>query len=114
MSRDSGPCPFCGSENIGIRVGSGGKRFVGCYNCNAQGPVTDNYNEAVEKWNDRKSGVSMLRLPADNWATLELPKNLYSDILEAVKQIAETNKRILEQEKLIAAKILQEEKEGRD
>ena len=108
--RDSGPCPFCGSENIGIGVGSNGTRFVRCYNCNAQGPVTNNYNEAVQKWNDRKPGVSNLRFPEDNWVTLETPKNV--EILEAIKSIAKTLEEIRDQEKRIAAKIYQEEKEA--
>ena len=55
------PCPFCGSEDLvvwGRKVNSsdfGDRKYVKCNNCDTEGPLAMNKEEAIKKWNERKS-----------------------------------------------------------
>ena len=61
---DAIPCPFCGSEKLGIGsrdAGGGYSIYYGyCESCGAHGPETRDYNSAtqiklaVELWNRRR------------------------------------------------------------
>jgi len=52
-------CPFCG-ESYAINVLDASDQYVSsfwvtCGNCDAEGPVADTEDDAVEKWNKRIS-----------------------------------------------------------
>ena len=55
------PCPFCGSEDLvvwGRQINSsdfGDRKYVKCNNCDTEGPLAMNKEEAIKKWNERKS-----------------------------------------------------------
>lgn len=55
------PCPFCGSEDLvvwGRKINSsdfGDRKYVKCNNCDTEGPLAMNKEEAIKKWNERKS-----------------------------------------------------------
>lgn len=62
------PCPFCGSEDVGL--GCCEEVMYGvCADCGAQGPGESTWDEAVSAWNRAaRSAVEGERelLPADN------------------------------------------------
>lgn len=48
------PCPFCGSESlefISDAYGYATRYTVQCHACNARGPASPEYAQAVERWN---------------------------------------------------------------
>jgi hypothetical protein len=57
------PCPFCGSNNIGLSTGSWGNEdgffdWIECYGCRTQQPPIseddpDGYAKAIARWNTR-------------------------------------------------------------
>ncbi len=50
------PCPFCGSyraRDMVVPGTNGGRRFVRCMNCSAQGPWSDKSYTAIDYWNKR-------------------------------------------------------------
>lgn len=56
MSEKIMPCPFCGSENLGIRVNPVEKSWnamsaVACKDCYAQGPTVPGDDAAIKSWN---------------------------------------------------------------
>lgn len=54
MSKNTKPCPFCGSDKIRLHSGPCAN-YVYCENCLADGPFTEKSEEAWEKWNTRYS-----------------------------------------------------------
>ena len=45
------PCPFCGSDDLGM---NGGSEYVFCRGCGAEGAWNDdNVEEAIAAWNRR-------------------------------------------------------------
>ena len=56
-SEELKPCPFCGEDYVS-QVFNGSDQYVSsfwvmCGNCDAEGPVADTEDGAVEKWNNR-------------------------------------------------------------
>lgn len=49
------PCPFCGSENIGIiEDWEGGQHFwASCFDCDARTAEHEAFNKAAQYWNIR-------------------------------------------------------------
>ena len=111
-------CPFCNSGSLGVRSDLDGGYSVHCFECETQGPVADRAKEAVEKWNKWESELGAKFDPDGPEKTGSSLGPRFSKVtrpyMEALDQIAETNKRILELTQMIATKICQEEKEGRD
>jgi len=50
-TRELLPCPFCGSEDIGLKHDSGGS-WVSCP-CDAEGPIRDTPHTAALAWSTR-------------------------------------------------------------
>lgn len=53
MSNELQPCPFCGSTDL-HEYDQEGIAWVGCNNCNAEGPTTELLWEARVVWNERQ------------------------------------------------------------
>lgn len=51
MAEKLEPCPFCGSDSVGVLPGIW---FGECFVCEAEGPPGKNYAEAIRLWNTRK------------------------------------------------------------
>lgn len=48
------PCPFCGSDNVGLETNRpSGFIFAVCRDCGAEGPCEDHSNSAEDYWNRR-------------------------------------------------------------
>jgi Lar family restriction alleviation protein len=106
MSIEPDPCPFCGSKRLEIRYSYRNSHVV-CKCCGACGGFYESEKAAIESWNNRESNNPEIE-------TNSQKKTPYSEMAEMISAIAKTLEEIREQEKLIAAKILKEEKEGRD
>lgn len=52
MQRKLTACPFCGSQRALLMPR---KRCVVCEDCEAEGPIGDNIDQAVRRWNERKA-----------------------------------------------------------
>ena len=52
MSEEIRRCPFCWSKDASVvsKIYS----YVWCSKCEAEGPVADNEEDAIEKWNIRR------------------------------------------------------------
>ena len=46
------PCPFCGSINLGVKLGV--PLNVRCLDCETDGPHAGTRQEAIAKWNIRR------------------------------------------------------------
>ena len=46
------PCPFCGGESR-VNRNPGYSHIVVCNTCNARGPSSETWQEAIENWNRR-------------------------------------------------------------
>lgn len=46
-------CPFCGSKKVNL-VHEVNYSYVTCDDCDAIGPDSIGFDEAIEKWNTRK------------------------------------------------------------
>lgn len=47
------PCPFCGSDNVGISTIEDRSHYGDCWACEAEGPWKATVAEAIEAWNTR-------------------------------------------------------------
>lgn len=48
-------CPFCGSDNVEMKLTLGDLRLVECGSCFAHGPPMFEPADAVAAWNERKT-----------------------------------------------------------
>jgi Lar family restriction alleviation protein len=53
MSEELKPCPFCGSNDITQEFCNTPWRYIGCNQCEEEGPPADSHGEAVRLWNTR-------------------------------------------------------------
>jgi Lar family restriction alleviation protein len=53
MSEELKPCPFCGSNDIIQEFCNTPWRYIGCNQCEEEGPPADSHGEAVRLWNKR-------------------------------------------------------------
>ena len=56
LSKEMDSCPFCSSSNVSLEQFRASRRLehnVHCNECQADGPVADTPEEAVELWNTR-------------------------------------------------------------
>lgn len=53
------PCPFCGNGFVTPAYHQDGRISIQCRTagCEAQGPIEENYNKAMKKWNRRSACV---------------------------------------------------------
>lgn len=57
MIEELKPCPFCGSDCVGLASADrkdSKLKHVGCFNCGACGAVFFNEKEAISAWNRRE------------------------------------------------------------
>jgi NADH:ubiquinone oxidoreductase subunit E len=57
-------CPFCGSDNLWVRIDRKGRSYVECSGCCAHGPIVNDILDAanderaigqiIDRWNTRK------------------------------------------------------------
>lgn len=47
------PCPFCGSNDLIHEFGNAPWRYIGCNQCEQEGPPSESHDEAVRLWNTR-------------------------------------------------------------
>jgi len=66
------PCPFCGSADLHMPVsGAADGGYVSCRRCEADGPIKDTADEAVDAWNVRCSpGVAAVEAERDRPARI--------------------------------------------
>ncbi len=55
MSKKKKPCPFCGGTNLYIWEGALNLLpfYVLCLDCRGEGGKSDDFDEAIDKWNKR-------------------------------------------------------------
>lgn len=51
------PCPFCAEDRY-LKMCGGETSWVVCDNCNSEGPVANNPEEAKYLWNQRPSNTT--------------------------------------------------------
>lgn len=59
------PCPFCGSERVGMNHPLDGGCHVICSKCGSEGSLALGKEEAVEKWNEAPRRNEFVELPVD-------------------------------------------------
>ena len=82
MSTDLQPCPFCGSDNVGLETRRTSSFAYGvCRDCGAEGPCEDHSTSADDYWNRRAQPVAAIPEATgkkfatfEDWLRSDIPK----------------------------------------